>query len=450
MEKPIKPDLKQEQYERLYQQGADDGFDPYEHREVEKGSTNMETMMNLLKGCVGTGVLAMHEAFRNSGLWCGFVSTFFIGVLVTFGIQTLYSSQYALCKRMKIGYLTYPQAVKSALLCGPQWMRRFANSAALLSDIFIVTFQIGVGPVYILFVAYNIKDIVDLYLPSAQPVAVYMAALFLPFVAMNMIRNLKLIAPFSMISNIFVLVSFAFVMYYVLKDGLQDLSEVPAFGTLLGYPLYFGTTMFALEPVGVFISIEKDSKTPRDYTKRFGVYNMGMAIVTLWYAVVGLLGYWKYANSPTGIQDVITLQEDVREHLVKALRILYAVSIYISYSLQMYPAVDIVWNNYLMYKIKDSPNLLLWEYFFRVGIVVMTFVLAVTVPLLGLFISLLGSVQLASLGFVFPGIMDICVHWPDMGTGNWILVKDLTLILLGLVGLASGSYSAISEIVRKL
>lgn len=39
----------------------DDNYDPHLHRVVPHPTSNSETLAHLLKGCLGTGILAMHQ-----------------------------------------------------------------------------------------------------------------------------------------------------------------------------------------------------------------------------------------------------------------------------------------------------------------------------------------------------------------------------------------------------
>lgn len=57
---------------------------------------------------------------------------------------------------------------------------------------------------------------------------------------------------------------------------------------------------------------------------------------------------------------------------VKLVRVLYAIAVYISYGLQCYPSVEILWNTYIYDRIKDSNHLLFWEYVLRVAAVLVT------------------------------------------------------------------------------
>lgn len=66
---------------------------------------NNDTLIHLLKGSLGTGILAMPNAFYNSGYIVGFVGTIIIGVICTYCIHMLLRSHYELCKRKKVIYL---------------------------------------------------------------------------------------------------------------------------------------------------------------------------------------------------------------------------------------------------------------------------------------------------------------------------------------------------------
>lgn len=75
--------------------------------------------------------------------------------------------------------------------------------------------------------------------------------------------------------------------------------------------------------------------------------------------------------------------------------------------------------------------------------------LAMLVPHLTGFIALLGSVCLSMIAFVFPGIMDACTWYPDRyGFLYYKLLRDLIIIVIGLVVLISGAYASVDIISR--
>lgn len=126
---------------------------------------NSETLAHLLKGCLGTGILAMHEAFHNSGWLNGLIWMGIIGFICTYCFHVLVRSQYILCKKHKVPLLSYPESMKLALEEGPSFLRWIAPSAVLITDGFLIIYQLGVCICYIVFVAKNIHQVSSINCP---------------------------------------------------------------------------------------------------------------------------------------------------------------------------------------------------------------------------------------------------------------------------------------------
>lgn len=90
------------------------------------------------------------------------------------------------------------------------------------------------------------------------------------------------------------------------------------------------------------------------------------------------------------------------------------------------------------------------EYSVRIAIVIGTVIIAIAIPNLGGFISLVGAVCLSTLGLIFPSIIDLVTINEDPGLGryNWRLWKNGFLIVFGLIGFTSGTYVSIQEIIN--
>jgi proton-coupled amino acid transporter len=76
--------------------------------------------------------------------------------------------------------------------------------------------------------------------------------------------------------------------------------------------------------------------------------------------------------------------------------------------------------------------------------------LAVAIPRLELFISLFGALCLSALGIAFPATVEMCLLWPSKRYGRfyWILIKDIVLIVCGILGLVIGTYTSVANIVH--
>ncbi|GAB1868901.1 Proton-coupled amino acid transporter 1 [Camponotus japonicus] len=418
-------------------------YDPHQHRNVPNPTSNFETLVHLLKGSLGTGILAMPNAFCNSGLLVGVIATIIIGALCTYCLHVLIKAQYKLCKRLRVPILSYPYSMKYALEQGPQCMRWFAPYAPGFIDVFMITYQLGICCVYIVFVATNIKQVTDYYWKPLD-VSTHMLILLLPLILINYIRNLKLLAPFSTLANLITLVGLGMILSYMFDD-LPSMSEREMFGSLRNFSLYFGTTLFALEAVGVIIALENNMKTPQNFGGYCGVLNIGMTVIVILYIIIGFFGYVKYGSEAEGS---VTFNLPQTETMSQSIKIMFAIAIFITYALQAYVPVEIMWNTYLDPRIKNRK--ILWEYVCRTGVTLATFVLAIAIPRLGLFISLFGALCLSALGIAFPAIIDICVLWPEKNFGflKTLLIKNMLLIVFGLLGLVVGTYVSIVDIVK--
>lgn len=126
-----------------------------------------------------------------------------------------------------------------------------------------------------------------------------------------------------------------------------------------------------------------------------------------------------------------------------------AIAIFFTYALQFYVPMEIIWkavkNNF-----GSKKNMA--EYGIRISLVVLTVVLAIIIPNLGGFISLVGAVCLSMLGLIFPAVIELVTYYEDPGFGKykWLLWKNMFLILFGLVGFVTGTYVSIEEIIAGL
>uniref|UniRef100_A0A6M2DNG0 Putative amino acid transporter n=1 Tax=Xenopsylla cheopis TaxID=163159 RepID=A0A6M2DNG0_XENCH len=420
-------------------------YDPYEHREVEHPTTNAETLLHLLKGSLGTGILAMPNAFHHAGYAVGIVGTMLIGALCTYCIHMLIKSQYELCKRKKVPSMTYPATAETAFMEGPPACRSFASASVHVINTFLLIYQLGTCCVYVVFVASNIKAVVDYNLGTETDVRLYMLAILLPLILINWVRNLKFLAPFSTLANIITIVSFGIILYYVFREPLSMQNREPV-GELHHFPLFFGTVLFALEAIGVIMPLENEMKTPKSFGGKVGVLNISMVSIVILYVGMGFFGYLKYGDESKG-SITLNLPDEVVAQVAK---VMLAMAIFITHGLACYVAIDITWNDYVGRKLEKNAHKLFYEYLIRTCLVLVTFLLAVAIPNLELFISLFGALCLSALGLAFPACIDTCTKWYQVHGAQkvFLLVKNSAVFLIGVVGLVAGTYTSLSEIIH--
>ncbi|XP_032673005.1 proton-coupled amino acid transporter-like protein CG1139 isoform X2 [Odontomachus brunneus] len=436
----------EEKKKSAHEQNTD--YDPYNYRVVEHPTTDAETMLHLLKGSLGTGILAMPRAFFNAGYIVGLIATFVIGVFCTYCMRILVRSEYELCKRRQIPSMSYPATAEVALEEGPMWLRPFSRASSHIVNVFLLIYQMGTCCVYIVFIASNLHLALETWVDI--DLKVYMVIILLPLILVNYIRNLKFLAPFSTLANVLMFTGFAIILYYIFREPLTFEGRASV-GAIENFPLFFGTVLFALESIGVIMPLENEMKTPKSFMKPFGVLNASMSIIIVLYAAMGFFGYIRYGSH---IDGSITLSLPTQEMLGKAVQILLAIAIFFTHPIQCYVAIDIAWNEYIgpaMDKFKLVRFKLVWEYVVRTIVILLTFVLAITIPELDLFISLFGAFCLSGLGLAFPAIIQICAFWKIVGPREKkiMLAKNMCLVLIGALGLVVGTYTSIRGIVNK-
>jgi Transmembrane amino acid transporter protein. len=82
-------------------------------------------------------------------------------------------------------------------------------------------------------------------------------------------------------------------------------------------------------------------------------------------------------------------------------------------------------------------------------LLVFTVVLAVAVPTISPFISLIGALCFSILGLIVPAFIEVITFW-DHGLGpyNWRVWKNIVVSIFGVMALVFGSYTSIREIVN--
>lgn len=109
---------------------------------------------------------------------------------------------------------------------------------------------IGCCCVYIVFITDNIGKVVDHHTGNHWDPRIYMALCLPPLLIFAFVRNLKYLAPFSMVANCLIAVGMGITFYYIFRDT-SKFQTVPAFSSFDKLPLFFGTAIFALEGIGV-------------------------------------------------------------------------------------------------------------------------------------------------------------------------------------------------------
>ncbi|XP_063234102.1 proton-coupled amino acid transporter-like protein CG1139 isoform X2 [Bacillus rossius redtenbacheri] len=283
-------------------------YDPFEEMSAEKPTTYQETLFNFVKQNLGTGILAMPNAFYHSGYLLGPICTVAIILFSVYCKHLQLRVNYSLCKKKKVASMSFRDTIGNACAEGPPFFQKLGPHMQVITDIAIVVGQMGTGIVYFVFIGSNLKKVCDEYYEPLDQ-RLYMAAILVPLVLMNYLHSYKFLAPISLVTNVVTLAGYGVILYYIFTD-LHPLATRSAVGTMANIPLFLGTVLFVYETVSFVIPMRREMKHPRRFASKLGVFHVGTVVVSVLYLTIGFFGYLAYGADALGS---VTLNLPLRE-----------------------------------------------------------------------------------------------------------------------------------------
>ncbi|XP_011634322.1 proton-coupled amino acid transporter-like protein pathetic isoform X1 [Pogonomyrmex barbatus] len=421
----------------------DELYDPFEHRDKTHATSDLGSVMHLLKSSLGTGILAMPLAMKNGGLVIGGIGTLIIGFICAHCVHILVRSSHVLCRRTKTPQMTYAETAYAAFLSGPKRIRPWANFSRIFVNAALCATYVGGACVYIVFIANSLKQVMDFRTGKPIDLRLYILSLIPALVLLGQVRNLKYLVPFSMLANIFMISGFSITLYYIFTN-IQPFKDEMLFSSVEQLPRFFATVIFAIEGIGVVMPVANSMRNPHHFLGCPSVLNVSMTIVVSLYAVMGISGYLAYGKSAKGS---ITLNLPTEEDLAQAVKLLIAAAVLFTYGLQYFVPLEIIWNS--MKHRFSHKYAAIGETVMRICMVMLTVIVALAVPELDPFISLVGAVFFSTLGITIPAIVETVSCWEShLGAFKWRLWKNSILLVFSLLALIFGSWMSIVDIIN--
>lgn len=420
----------------------DELYDPFEHRDKRNATSDLGATAHLLKSSLGTGILAMPKAIKNGGVLFGGIGTIIIGIICAHCVHILVRTSHVLCRRTKTPQMTYADTAYAAFLCGPKPIRPWAFVSKIFVNTALCATYVGGACVYVVFIAASLKQVTDFRTGKDIDVRLYIVSLIPALVLLGQVRNLKYLVPFSMLANIFMMSGFAITLYYIFSN-VKSIENVKLFSSAEQLPHFFATVIFAIEGIGVVMPVANNMKKPQHFLGCPSVLNITMSIVVILYAVMGVFGYLKYGEA---VEASITLNLPIEETLAQVVKLLIAAAVLFTYGLQYFVPLEILWNAIKpMFSHKYAA---ISETMMRIGMVMITVIVAVAVPKLDPFISLVGAIFFSILGISIPAVIETISCWENhLGTFKWRLWKNSFLLIFALLALGFGSWISVIDII---
>ncbi|KAM5301076.1 proton-coupled amino acid transporter 2-like isoform 2-T2 [Glossophaga mutica] len=387
--------------------------------EKTKGITAFQALIHLVKCNMGTGILGLPLAVKNAGLLTGPLSLLAMGFIACHCMHILVRCAQRFCHRLNKPFMDYGDTVMHGLEASPSiWLQNHAHWGRHMVTFFLVFTQMGFCCVYIVFLADNLKQVVEAIngttischnnetvvpIPTMDS-RLYMLT-FLPFLMLLvLIRNLRVMSILSMLANISMLVSLIIISQYIAQ----------------------------------VLPLENKMKDTRCFP---AILSLGMSIITALYIVISVLGYLRFQND---IKASITLNLP-NCWLYQSVKLLYITGILCSYALQFYVPAEIIIP--LAVSRVSKRWALLLDLSIRFTMVSLTCILAILIPRLDLVLALMGAVSSSALALIIPPLLEITTYYSE-GMSPFAIAKDALISILGFVGFVVGTYQALDELIR--
>jgi len=432
---------------------------------TKKGTSNLETLMHIIKANIGTGVLAMPLAFKNAGLALSAVSIPIMALICIHCMHILLSSYQYLRRLTNDNIMGYDDVVEGVLKEKFPDHVKIPKIGRIVVSVFLIISQLGFCCVYYVFIPTNIKQVVDYYQPANTiSIEIYMCFLLLPLIVFCMVKDLRILAPFSTFANFLMIFGMIVIMFELVTDDVKPFSQIDLVANYEDWPKFYSSAIYAFEGISLVLPVYNEMRNKEHFSPWHGVLNAGMALVAVMYFSIGFYGYLKYGAD---VQASITLNLSLSKLSFRLLKIFFSVAIFISYNLQFYVAANILWafvsrrffgprqflnssHEELIERVashRKSTKEIIYENIFRSLLICLTFAMAIFIPKIDLFISLVGAVSGSMLALVIPPIIDLILFWPASGYSKFKLLKNVLIIIFGIYIFGAGTFVSVSDIV---
>lgn len=175
---------------------------------------------------------------------------------------------------------------------------RLPKITKIIVSIFLVIGQLGFCCVYLVFMPTNLKQVIDFYHPENKfTIEIIMSILLIPLALFCLIKDLKILAPFSTLANFLMIVSIIIIIFYLFIDGsLKPMNQLDMVAPFSDWPIYFSSAIYAFEGISLVLPVHHEMRNKESFTPWNGVLNTGMTLVAVMYFSVGFFGYMKYGS----------------------------------------------------------------------------------------------------------------------------------------------------------
>ena len=385
------------------------------HGLVPGTASNTQVAFNIIISFVGAGMLGMPYAFRQSGWALGCIA---LGAVSFFNV-------YCMLLLTKIRKKLVDDGHENLHGYGDVGRVIMGEAGETAVNICLVVSQVGFATAYIIFIAANLYSIAEV--PAMYTCFACVPILSLLCQAMEM----KTLSPFSLIADLANLAGLSAVLLQDYEDyePHDDPIKLFDFSNLL---YVTAISLYSLEGVGLILSLESSCKNPEKFPTLLKSVILGITVLMCIFGTAGYIAFGDKTQAP------ITLNL-VGKGWAMFVKAALCLALYLTYPIMMFPVHGVV-ENLISTLRKTCPRIT-----YRILLVVLTAVVAFTIPDFGKFLSLVGSSICVILGFIFPCYFHLKVFGKTLPL--WQICLDSTLMVGGTIFGMMGTYDSFCNLI---
>ncbi|VEU35311.1 unnamed protein product [Pseudo-nitzschia multistriata] len=368
-----------------------------------------QVIINIIISFVGAGLLGVPNAFSKSGWLLGSITLVLVSTLNVYAMLCLPRVQ-------RVVQAKYPNEIVQSY--GDVGRLILGEKGEKVIFLCLGISQAGFATAYIIFIAANLNSI------YGWSRGLICATCVPGLLGLVQFRELASLSPFSLLANTANFCALSAVLFqdYEHYTPHNDAIHKADFG---GVIYVMAVTIYSMEGVGLILSLKASCKQPQQFSY---LLIATLAAITTFMAIFGSAGYWAFGDA-TLAPITLNLANHWSATFVKCSLCL---GLYLTYPIMMFPIWAII---------EDANTTQLSRISVRSAIVLVSALVAYSVPNFGKFLSLVGSSICTLLGFVFPSYFHLHTFGKELPV--WQRGLDTFLLVGGFSFGCMGTYQSV-------
>jgi proton-coupled amino acid transporter len=447
-------------------------------------TTSFQSFVALIKGYIGPGCLSLPWAVSQLGLGPGVAACFLMAYWSSYNCWTVVT----LKRQVATDDATYADV--AGCLCGVRAKR--------LTSALICVQQLAICTVFLSFVGANLEAVLESCF-EVELSHISVITMALPAVmALSFLPNLKALAPVMILGTALLLMGLTFLSVVVVIEWPNRPMDLPQ-TEWRNVPLALCAILYSYEGICLILPVEGAMKEKRRF---FKIFATAMTFVATIFALVASLSVTAFGNVTSGSITAFLLEHYKNDANIKgwllAANAAVSLSVLVTYPLQLFPCIELIAHsaslrtNFQTVTTSDDPTptddqdessaaveldqtfsaispspsqeepveyiTFPWT---RVGLVLLTYFVAILVPNVQCLISLAGALAGSSVALLLPPILVLARQRQEAleqaDTENEEVyqissyktkVRSYVLLGFGVIFTLIGTVASIADIVR--